>query len=66
MLTSKTGALICCFFYDCDDDCEHVQRREKDHFLRKTAELPVPGKRKRGRPTQRWKDSVKKDLELRG
>ena len=25
------------------------EEREKDHFLRKATELPVPGKRKRGR-----------------
>ena len=35
----------------------------KDHYLRKAAELPVPGKVKRGKSTQRWKDNVKKDLE---
>ena len=38
---------------------------KKDHYLRKSAELPVPGKGKRGRPTKRWKDSVKKAMELR-
>ena len=35
-------------------------------MARKAAELPVPGKRKRGRRTKRWMNSVKKDLELRG
>ena len=29
-------------------------------------ELPIPGKRKKGRPTEIWKDSVKKDTELMG
>jgi len=37
---------------------------QKDHGPRKSVELPVPRKRKRGRPTQRWKVSVTKETEL--
>ena len=44
---------------------DHVQRREKDHNLRKAEDLPVTGKRKRGNPKKIWKDSVKKDTESR-
>ena len=40
----------------------HMQRREKDHYLRKAAELPVLRKRKRERPTKTMKDSVNKDM----
>ena len=40
----------------------HVERQEPEHHLRRVVSLPVPGKRKRGRPAKRWIDVVEEDL----
>ena len=40
----------------------HVERREEDHYLKRVANMEIPGRR-RGRPTTRWKDSIKRDME---
>ena len=45
---------------------EHVKRREEGHVLRRMLDAPVPGKRRRGRQTTRWKDSCKRDRESVG
>ena len=36
----------------------HVKRRDEDYVGRKTLEMVPPGRRKQGRPTQRWMDCV--------
>ena len=41
----------------------HVRSREEEHVLRRMLDTPVPGKRRRGRPNTRWKDSCKRDME---
>ena len=40
----------------------HVARREEDHYLQRVANMEIPGRRRRGRPKTRWKDSVKRDM----
>ena len=37
----------------------HVQRPDKDEATRKILQMPVDGKRNRGRPKLRWRDLVK-------
>ena len=34
----------------------HVKRRDQEYVGRKTLEMAPPGRRKRGRPKQRWMD----------
>ena len=41
----------------------HLKRREPQHPTRSILELQIPGRRARGRPKMRWKDSVKKTME---
>ena len=41
----------------------HVCRREEDDDIRRVHEMRVEGKRNRGRPKHRWKDTIKKDLQ---
>ena len=41
----------------------HVERREEDHYLKRVANMEIPGKRRIGRPKTRWKDSVKRDMK---
>lgn len=41
----------------------HVCRREREEDIRKVYELRVEGRRSRGRPKHRWKDTIKKDLQ---
>ena len=41
---------------------EHMQRRDKDEATRKILQMPVDGKRNRGRPKLRWRDLVKEDV----
>ena len=36
----------------------HVNKRDQDYVGRKTLEILPPGRRKRGRPKQRWMDCV--------
>ena len=44
----------------------HVYRREEDEDIRKVADLKVDGRRKRGRPKQRWRDTIQSDLKKYG
>ena len=44
----------------------HVKRREEGHVLRRMLDAPVPGKRRRGRQTARWKDSCKRAMKVWG
>ena len=46
----------------------HVKRRrrEAEYVGRKTLEMEVPGRRKRGRPRKRWLDVVREDMESVG
>ena len=41
----------------------HVERREEDHYLKRVANMEIPGRRRRGRPKTRWRDSVRRDVE---
>ena len=40
----------------------HIKRRDQDYVGRKTLEMVPPGRRKRGRPKQRWTDCVNRDM----
>ena len=44
----------------------HVKRRDQDYAGRKTLEMVQPGRRKRGRPKQRWVDCVNRDMRAIG
>ena len=44
----------------------HVKRRDQDYLGRKTLEMVPPGRRKRGRPKQRWIDCVNRDKRAIG
>ena len=44
----------------------HVKRREAEYVGRRTLEMEVPGRRKRGRPRKRWLDVVREDMESVG
>ena len=44
----------------------HVKRREEGHVLRRMLDIPVPGKRRRGRHEARWKHSCKRNMESIG
>ena len=44
----------------------HILRREEDHVGRRTMEMEVQGRRRRGRPRKRWKDCVRGDLGEKG
>ena len=41
----------------------HVERREEDHHLKRVANMGIPGRRRRGRPKTRWRDSIRRDME---
>ena len=41
----------------------HVKRRDKIANIRAVAEMRMEGKRPRGRPKLRWKDTVRRDLK---
>ena len=43
----------------------HVKRREVEYVGRRTLEMEVPGRRKRGRP-RKWLDVVREDMESVG
>ena len=45
---------------------EHVKRREEDYVGKRTIEMAVPGRRKRGRIRRRWMDLVREDMERVG
>ena len=44
----------------------HIERREENHYLKRIANMEVPGRRRRGRPKTRWKDCVRRDMEWIG
>ncbi|KIH59697.1 hypothetical protein ANCDUO_10060 [Ancylostoma duodenale] len=44
----------------------HVLRATKQSVEKIAHEFGVPGKRPRGRPTQRWADTLHKDLRIVG
>ena len=44
----------------------HVKRREVEYVGRRTLEMEVPGRRKRGRLRKRWLDVVREDMESVG
>ena len=44
----------------------HVRRMKEGHIVRKMLDLDIPGKRRRGRPNQRWKDACKRDMTEAG
>ena len=44
----------------------HVYRQEEDEDIRKVADLNIGGRRKRGRPKQRWRDTIQSDLKKYG
>ena len=39
--------------------------KDEEHILRKVLRMDIPGKRKRGRPKTRWKDTCQRDLKYR-
>ena len=41
----------------------HVMRRDQEYVGRKTMEMELPGKRRRGRPKRRFLDVVKEDMK---
>ena len=40
----------------------HVRRMKEEHLVRRMLDVDIPGKRRRGRPNQRWKDACKRDM----
>ena len=44
----------------------HVMRRDQNYVGKKTLEMVPPGRRKRGRPKQRWMDYVNRDMRAIG
>ena len=40
----------------------HVQRRDSQEDIRKVSEMEIDGNRPRGRPKQRWSDTINADL----
>ena len=43
----------------------HVLRRQDEYVAKSVMVMEVPGKRRRGRPKQRWLDNIKNDLSER-
>ena len=41
----------------------HVKRRDETENIRAVVEMKMDGKRPRGRPQLRWKDTVKRDMK---
>ena len=44
----------------------HACRREREEDIRMVSEMRVQGKRKRGKPRQRWFDTVNDDMRIWG
>ena len=44
----------------------HVCRREEEEDIRQVTNLVVGSKRRRGRPRQQWKDTIKSDMSRWG
>ena len=44
----------------------HVQRMDEERLSKRALKAEEGGRRRRGRPTLRWKDCVKRDLERAG
>ena len=44
----------------------YAQRKMKTYLVRKIADLKIDGRRKRGRPKQRWTDIIQPDLKKYG
>ena len=40
----------------------HVMRKEEESVCRRVMNMEVPGKRRRGRPKKRWKDTLNEDM----
>ena len=45
--------------------CRNVKRRDETENIRAVAEMKMEGKRPRGRPKLRWKDTVRRDTKTR-
>ena len=44
----------------------HVKRREENYIGRKMLSLDPPSTRRRGRPKQRWMDTIRNDMKAVG
>ena len=44
----------------------HVRRMKEEHIVRRMLDVDIPGKRRRGRPSLRWKDACKRDMTQAG
>ena len=44
----------------------HVKRREENYIGRKMLSLDPPSRRRRGRPKQRWMDTIRNDMKAVG
>ena len=44
----------------------HVKRRDETENIRAVVEMKMEGKRPRGRPKLRWKDTVRRDMKAWG
>ena len=40
----------------------HLRRMKEEHTVRRMLDVDTPGKRRSGRPNQRWKDACKRDM----
>ena len=75
---SCLGAYIIATIQECDEEIAkkvqerrlkwyvHVMRREEHYVGRRTMEMKVQGRGKRGRPKRRWLHKVKDDIIEKG